>query len=264
MPRKTQIQVRRDTAANWTAANPVLASGELGFETNTGKFKLGDGATAWAGLSYAGGGSGITDLTSTGSTITVTTPTGPTTNIDLPATGVGAGSYGDASHVASITVDAEGRITAASAVGIAGGSGTIGYEIGYDQITTSVNITGTTEAAPTTIITCAAHTFDGAPVLCTFSTPEVAFSTGSASDLLGISLWEGATELGILAFQRSTATVTSALLGGTFMYRFTPTAGSHSYLIRAWCTSTTGSPGIGAGTGGVGARVPTFVRFTKV
>jgi len=47
-----QIQVRRDTAANWTGANPTLAAGEFGFETNTGKLKIGDGSTAWNSLSY--------------------------------------------------------------------------------------------------------------------------------------------------------------------------------------------------------------------
>ena len=47
-----KIQFRRDTAANWTSANPTLAQGELGLETDTRKFKIGDGSTAWASLSY--------------------------------------------------------------------------------------------------------------------------------------------------------------------------------------------------------------------
>ncbi len=47
-----QIQIRRDTAANWTANNPTLAAGEAGYETDTGKIKYGDGSTAWTGLSY--------------------------------------------------------------------------------------------------------------------------------------------------------------------------------------------------------------------
>jgi hypothetical protein len=51
----TRIQLRRDTAANWTTANPVLAPGEAGVELDTGKFKLGDGSTAWTPLAYAGG-----------------------------------------------------------------------------------------------------------------------------------------------------------------------------------------------------------------
>lgn len=47
-----KIQMRRDTSANWTSLNPVLASGEWGVETDTGRKKLGDGLTAWNGLSY--------------------------------------------------------------------------------------------------------------------------------------------------------------------------------------------------------------------
>lgn len=46
------IQIRRDTAANWTSANPTLAQGELGVETDTDKIKVGDGSTAWASLGY--------------------------------------------------------------------------------------------------------------------------------------------------------------------------------------------------------------------
>jgi len=49
----TKIQVRKDTAANWTSNNPTLASGEIGLETDTGKFKIGDGTSTWAGLLYA-------------------------------------------------------------------------------------------------------------------------------------------------------------------------------------------------------------------
>lgn len=47
-----QIQLRRDSAADWTTADPTLASGEFGVETDTGKFKIGDGSTAWSALTY--------------------------------------------------------------------------------------------------------------------------------------------------------------------------------------------------------------------
>jgi hypothetical protein len=50
---KTKIQVRRDTAANWTTNNPILSAGEFGFESNTGKLKIGTGSTAWASLPYS-------------------------------------------------------------------------------------------------------------------------------------------------------------------------------------------------------------------
>lgn len=56
----TKIIQRHDTAANWTSINPVLAAGEMGVETDTNKFKFGDGVTAWSGLAYAAGeGGGI-------------------------------------------------------------------------------------------------------------------------------------------------------------------------------------------------------------
>jgi len=68
----TRIQVRRDTAANWAAApTTVLASGEIGFETDTLQFKIGDNTAQWQNLEYAGGttpiiknagGTDITDL----------------------------------------------------------------------------------------------------------------------------------------------------------------------------------------------------------
>jgi hypothetical protein len=48
------IQFRRGTASEWIAANPTLAVAELGVETDTAKFKLGDGATAWTSLGYGG------------------------------------------------------------------------------------------------------------------------------------------------------------------------------------------------------------------
>lgn len=47
-----QIQLRRDTSANWTSTNPILAQGEMGYETNTRKFKVGNGTTAWNSLPY--------------------------------------------------------------------------------------------------------------------------------------------------------------------------------------------------------------------
>ena len=46
------MQQRRGTAAQWTAANPTLAAGEIGFETDTSKFKMGNGSSAWTALTY--------------------------------------------------------------------------------------------------------------------------------------------------------------------------------------------------------------------
>ena len=81
----SRLQNRRDTAANWTANNPTLAAGELGLETDTTKYKMGDGTTAWNSLAYAytAGAAGATGPTGpTGATgpagaTGVTGPTGP-------------------------------------------------------------------------------------------------------------------------------------------------------------------------------------------
>ena len=68
------IQQKRGVASNWSAQNPVLAAGEIGYETDTGKFKIGDGTSDWSSLSYfstsGGGGSG------TVTSVDMTVPTG--------------------------------------------------------------------------------------------------------------------------------------------------------------------------------------------
>ena len=55
----THMQMRSDTEANWIANDPLLMMGELGLTTdgaNKGRFKIGDGSTAWSGLAYYGSG----------------------------------------------------------------------------------------------------------------------------------------------------------------------------------------------------------------
>lgn len=57
------IQVKRGTASAWTSANTVLAAGEVGFETDTKKMKVGDGSTAWTSLGYTVTDGDITGVT---------------------------------------------------------------------------------------------------------------------------------------------------------------------------------------------------------
>lgn len=86
-----RLQLRRGLSTQWTSANPTLANGEIGLETDTRLFKIGDGTTAWNSLAYGGlmgatgptGSTGATGMTGplgtgpTGSTGT-TGPTGTT------------------------------------------------------------------------------------------------------------------------------------------------------------------------------------------
>lgn len=57
------IQHRRGTAAAWTAANPTLGAGEFGYETDTGKLKVGNGTQNWVALPYFEGEPGPTGPT---------------------------------------------------------------------------------------------------------------------------------------------------------------------------------------------------------
>lgn len=65
-----RIILRRDGSSNWESQNPVLLLGEPGYETDSGKIKIGDGASIWSALDYYIGATG-----GTGS-IGVTGPTG--------------------------------------------------------------------------------------------------------------------------------------------------------------------------------------------
>ena len=101
------IQLRRDDAADWTSVNPILHDGEFGWERDTGKFKIGDGATVWNSLPYTSavpddlvealGDLSDVDLTDIAPGKILGTPDGVTWGaVDPPETG--GGSDPDAMH----------------------------------------------------------------------------------------------------------------------------------------------------------------------
>ena len=126
-----RIQVRRGTASQWTSANPTLAAGEMGVESDTNLFKFGNGSTAWASLAYANNsdvaiaeisqdaidaalsvGSGLTKTYNDGAnTITIAVSDAYFTelaqdavnNAFVPGDGI-AKSYNDASNTITVSV----------------------------------------------------------------------------------------------------------------------------------------------------------------
>jgi hypothetical protein len=73
------IQLRKDTAANWTSANPTLANGQPGWESDTNKLKIGNGSTVWASLAYFGSAGTVTSVAFSGGTTGLTVTGSPIT-----------------------------------------------------------------------------------------------------------------------------------------------------------------------------------------
>lgn len=112
MPVKTHIRLRRDISSTWTSVNPTLLSGEIAYETDTGKIKVGDGSTLWNALPYIqvniNGAYVPIGGISTAVTNTVTAAAGTLTGSTL-ASGVTASSLTSVGTLSSLTIG--GNIT---------------------------------------------------------------------------------------------------------------------------------------------------------
>jgi hypothetical protein len=106
--------------------------------------------------------------------------------------------------------------------------------------------------------------FDGSPVICEFFGTLTTPSTTAAS--LNLCLFEGATEITLLggSFIGSSSGTNQLETTLSFKYRFTPTAGLHTYTVTAFTSATTGTPAIAASAASSGTFPPAFIRFTKV
>ena len=125
----TKIQFKRGTAANLTAANILLSVGEPGFETDTGKFKIGDGVLSWTALPYreSFGATGVTGATGVQGVIGI------------------SGATGSAGVTGATGVAGAAGVTGATGVGITGATG----PIGVTGATGPAGITGATGVAVT-------------------------------------------------------------------------------------------------------------------
>lgn len=101
-----QIQLRNDTADNWANVNPILAQGEPGYETDTGRIKYGDGVSGWGVLPYFSSGGGGN-----------ATPGGPNNSIQFNANGTFSGSSFFSADSTNSVVTVNGSVEATYFVG---------------------------------------------------------------------------------------------------------------------------------------------------
>lgn len=119
----THINQRRDYAAVWTSTNPILMLGEVGWERDTRKAKLGDGTTPWNNLAYAI--EPIGDRAPLNSPVFTGTPTAPT-----PAPG--------SSPLAVANMDAVRGVVTGVATALGNRSGSLNLAVAVDSIMNGV------------------------------------------------------------------------------------------------------------------------------
>ena len=146
-----QLQLRRGTAAEWFSSNPVLADGEMGLETDTRLFKIGNGVLQWNNLQYGGliGGVGPTGPTGVQGTTGPTGPPGPTgaTGLQGPTGPTGPTGLPGPTGVTGAT----GSTGASGLQGLQGTTGATG-PIGQTGSTGLQGISGATGPTFSTII----------------------------------------------------------------------------------------------------------------
>lgn len=178
----------------------------------------------------------------------------------------GGGGSGKVSGVTVTGTAASGQVPVASSASAGAWAYPPGYQWDFKAATASVNIVGTSEASPTTLITGNGATFDGQPVLVTFYAPAIITDSAAASDQVQISVWEGVSQLGRMAIVRSSVAVSGNQLAVAVVghYIFTPSAAAHTYFITGNAPSTTGTPQMLCGAAGSTTPVNAFMRITKV
>jgi len=223
-----QIQLRNGTAAQWTSANPTLAVGELGVETDTSRFKVGTGSTAWASLAYVSGiGSLPSQTGNSGKYLTTdgTVSSWGTINA-LPTQTSNSGKYlitdGTTASWATVT-SLTGITNSASpyltAVGSGAGTSTTGVQnvvVGYGALNS--NTTG-------------------------------AYSTAIGYQALAVSTGGQNTAVGRMAMVTATTASGNTALGVNAMYSATSAGSNVAVGDTAAQNLTTGSGNIAIGSG---------------
>ncbi len=123
------------TAAQWIARNPTLTLGEMGIETDTGLFKIGNGTSSWTSLVYQNTATGTT-----GATGSAGGATGATGTNGITGSGGVTGATGSAGGATGATGSrgATGETGSRGATGTTGSNGVTGATATFNTLTTQV------------------------------------------------------------------------------------------------------------------------------
>jgi hypothetical protein len=255
-----QLQYRRDTASNWTSANPTLLAGEPAFETDTGKFKIGDGTTAWTSLAYYGVneyqyGNNIVVFT-TGTSASWTVPTALRYTAATSFNGVagqwkvtlvgGGGAGGGTSTVAGQVGNGGGSSgLVISYYAYVTGQNTMTYTIGAGGTAGAAGAAGNAGAATTTIYNSVTYSAGGGSGGATHATVNGGGAGGTSSAAVG-GQWSGNK-----GDTGGTNSATLALVGSGGA---TPLGFGWGGQNAGTAAGSAGITGQGYGAGGSGAR----------
>lgn len=190
-----RIQLRRDTAANWISSNPTLQAGELGFETDTGKFKLGTGAVAWTSLTYAsilpGVGAIVNADINASAAIADTKLATISTAGKVSGTAITSGNISTSGSFSTTSTIAGAGITSTAAIKSSSASAGVGYATGAGGTVTQL----TSKATPVTLdkITGQITTHNAALAAATEVSFTVNNNTVVATDCIIVNLASGGT-----------------------------------------------------------------------
>lgn len=139
-----------------------------------------------------------------------------------------------------------------------------GHEFDVASVTAAVTVAATAEASQTTIVAGNSVTYDGATaVVIEFSCDRVVVETG-ATKVVVINLYEDSTNLCRIAVLINNGEGTGNLIIPAYgRLRRTPSAGAHTYTVKAHSTGGTATIGAGSGSGGAGTDAPILLRVVK-
>jgi hypothetical protein len=133
-------------------------------------------------------------------------------------------------------------------------------EVSYNPFVDAVSVTATTEGTANAIVADSARTYEAVPHLIEFFSIS-ARPAPTAGARLDFGLFDSTTALGLIT------TLITPAAANMFVpvyapIRLTPTAASHTYNVKAWVSTGTGT--VSAGAGGAGLNMPGYLRITRV